>query len=90
MRLRKLIDAFLTGTVPIYYGTDKIKSIFNPNGIIFINDINDMKNVFNIISSKDYEKRTEAILENFEIASKRYMFEYWINKNLKIIKRKEN
>lgn len=33
----KIIIAFLAGTIPIYYGTEDIMSIFNPNSFIFLN-----------------------------------------------------
>jgi hypothetical protein len=34
----KLLDCFLTGTVPIYIGCERIGDIFNSDGIIFLDD----------------------------------------------------
>jgi len=62
----KLTDCFLTGTVPIYWGSDKVKEIFNEDGIIWItNDFN-----IDILSEELYNSKLEAIKDNFEIAKK--------------------
>ena len=34
----KILDCFLTGTVPVYYGTPSITKWFNPDGIIYLED----------------------------------------------------
>ena len=59
----KVTDAIACGTVPIYWGTDKINTIFNPKGFIFLDDNFDITNL-----SKDlYESKLDYIKENLEI-----------------------
>ena len=62
----KLLDCFLTGTVPIYWGSEEVKTIFNNDGIIWID------NNFTVesLSEELYNSKSEAIKENFELANK--------------------
>jgi hypothetical protein len=62
----KLLDCFLTCTIPIYWGCKKTSLIFNNSGIIWLEDI---KNFCNL-NEKDYEKRLDAVKENYKIALK--------------------
>ena len=41
----KILDCFMTGTVPIYIGHEYIKSIFDERGIIFYNDSFDINSL---------------------------------------------
>ena len=60
----KLLDCFLTGTVPIYWGCKGITKLFDDDGIIWLNDD------FNVDSlSEDlYNIKLESIKRNFETA----------------------
>ena len=62
----KILDCFFVGTIPIYWGTENINKIFNPKGIIFLEDFMSDIDKFNF--EEEYQNRTEAIKENFEIA----------------------
>lgn len=62
----KLLDCFLTCTIPIYWGSKKVSSIFNNDGIIWLNDIKDICSLTNI----DYNARIKAVEENYNIAIK--------------------
>jgi len=64
MYSEKILDCFTTGTIPIYHGSEAIKNIFNPEGIIWLKDFN-LKN----LNYELYESKKEAIKENFEIAN---------------------
>jgi hypothetical protein len=70
----KLIDCFLTGTVPIYWGFNNIGKYFNPDGIITISDdISTIeKTIFATERNADdfyYSSHVQkAIKENFEVA----------------------
>jgi hypothetical protein len=59
----KILDCFLTGTVPIYYGTRKVNEIFDPGGIIFLEDMN-----YNDLNCDLYESMLPSIKNNFNIA----------------------
>lgn len=59
----KIADCFATGTIPIYYGTDRIGEIFDSNGIIMLDDN------FNIedLNVDLYQSKMNSIINNFEI-----------------------
>lgn len=65
----KILDCFLTGTVPIYWGTRKICNIFNENGIVFLDYF--LENIDSFDYEKEYKNRYKAIEENFEIAKEK-------------------
>lgn len=84
----KLIDCFLTGSVPIYWGSTEshIKEHFNLDGMILFSDFNDLENIINNINlgcKTTYEKMSNAIQDNFERAKKYVSAEHWIWDNLK-------
>jgi len=63
----KLIDCFITGTIPIYWGCPSIGNFFNEKGIIVFNNIDDLKDILKDIDKKYYDERKKYILENYEI-----------------------
>jgi len=66
----KLLDCFLTGTVPIYWGTRNIVKYFDANGFIFINDENELLDIIDTLTEELYNSKMEAIQKNFETAKK--------------------
>ena len=66
----RLISAFITMTVPIYLGARKIDRLFNPDGIIQINEkqAENIEDVLKQCSETDYTNRLHAIRENYEKA----------------------
>jgi hypothetical protein len=57
----KITDCFATGTIPIYWGTDKIAEDFNPDGIIRLTDDFDVKSL-----SKDlYISKINYVIDNY-------------------------
>jgi hypothetical protein len=68
MFTEKLIDCFLTGTVPIYYGCPSIGKFFNINGIIVIDSLLDLMNVLSSITIDLYNNMKPYIEENYNIA----------------------
>lgn len=73
----KIIDCFLTGTIPIYWGTNKVTEYFDPNGIIFFRDTGELELILKNISLGDYLKRMEAVTANFEHSRKFILPEEW-------------
>ena len=61
----KIIDCFATKTVPIYYGTSKIANFFDKDGIISFNTVEELKEILDDLSDKDYEKMSKGIEKNF-------------------------
>jgi len=69
----KLIDCFMTGTIPIYYGCKgKIGDYFNINSIIQFNNINELPAVLETCTEQFFNNNQESIQENFELA-KQYL-----------------
>lgn len=75
----KLIDCFVTGTVPVFFGTNNVNKYFNANGIIHINSVKDAKKLN--LSSKLYESKLDSIKDNFEIAKQYMSPEDWLFTN---------
>jgi len=80
----KIIDCFLTGTIPIYWGCPSISKFFNIDGIIQFNTITELDRVLAMLSvtgTQDYLERMNAIKDNFELA-KQYVIpeDYMITK----------
>lgn len=64
----KLIDCFLSGTVPIYYGCPSINKFFNEKGILHFTTPNECLNIINTLSIEKYNELLPYIKENFEKA----------------------
>lgn len=61
--VEKITDCFTTGTIPIFWGTKRIVDVFNPDGIIFLEDFTP-----EMCTVDYYQSKIEAVKENFEIA----------------------
>ena len=68
----KLIDSFVTGTLPIYWGCPSIDMFFDINGIIVLDDFNKLGDILDNID-QIYSERLPYIERNFELA-KKYVF----------------
>lgn len=64
----KLIDAFLTGTLPIYWGAKVAGELFDNNGIITFQNETDIADFISLATPEYYKKRRSAVLLNFEKA----------------------
>jgi hypothetical protein len=58
----KLTDAFVTGTIPVYWGAPDIGKVFNMDGIIELTPDFDPKT----LTRELYESKIEAMADNFE------------------------
>jgi len=65
----KIIDCFVTGTIPIYWGCPSIEVFFDINGIVTFDTADQLKDILNNLDG-EYEKRAESIKVNFERAKK--------------------
>lgn len=82
----KLIDCFLTGTIPIYWGCPNIDEFFNPFGIMIFNDIEELEEILIDCNISKYNSMIIHILENFELAKKYKIPEDFIwNKYINLI-----
>lgn len=73
----KIIDCFLTGTIPIYWGTKKVDQYFDPNGIIHFDTISQLEEIIKAMSFDLYEDKMDAIKTNFEEAKRYILPELW-------------
>jgi len=64
----KIIDAFLSKTVPVYRGCKDIGNFYNADGVIICQDENEIVEKVNKLTPEDYYKRKKAIDENYETA----------------------
>jgi len=72
----KLIDCFVTGTIPIYYGCPSIHEFFDINGLITFNNTDELKHKIANLNSDYYNSKIESIKINFKIAQ-----EYILSEN---------
>lgn len=81
----KLLDCFLTGTVPIYLGCPSIGKYFNSKGILTFNTLDELSSVLNSASAEFYNSLKSTIIENFETAKKYIHPEHLIQEHLSIL-----
>lgn len=77
MFTEKISDCFATGTIPIYWGHEQISEIFNPEGIIMLDDEFDIGS----LSSDLYYSKIDAVRDNFERAMELPIAEDYIYNN---------
>jgi len=66
MYTEKILDCFQTKTIPIYYGCPNIDKYFNIDGIIKVENIEDIITVCNNLTPEIYNSKLEAIEENYQ------------------------
>jgi hypothetical protein len=73
----KIIDCFLSGTIPIYWGTKNIGNYFDENGIVMLPNIDEwgfnFDSAIDLINTLDinyYNERLSSVAKNFNIAQK--------------------
>jgi hypothetical protein len=70
----KILDCFMSYTIPIYWGCPNISDYFNPEGIIIFENKEELITILDNLTEEDFFKRKSAILENYKIASEKYSF----------------
>jgi len=74
----KLIDAFLTRTVPIYWGCPSINRFFDPRGILTWDTLDQLDAILNDTSLKRYRMLEPFIEANYQEAMHYVCAEDWI------------
>jgi len=78
----KLIDCFMTGTIPIYYGCNgNINNYFNVNGILEFKNEKEFETLIDNCTEEYYKKNINSVKENFELAKKYTIPEDYIWEN---------
>lgn len=66
----KILDCFLTGTIPIYKGCKNIGEFFDAVGIIIFETENELIDIISNLNDDTYDTRIDTVKHNFEIAKK--------------------
>ena len=61
----KIIDAFQTYTIPIYWGCPNISDYFNRKGIIFFNNVTNLHDILNNLTVDFYYENLLSVIENY-------------------------
>lgn len=71
----KIIDCFITKTIPIYWGCSNIGEYFNTDGMILFENLEELDKYLSNISPDFFNQRLDIIEENYKKA-KEYAFFY--------------
>lgn len=71
----KIIDAFITKTIPIYWGCPNIEEFFDSRGFFTFNTEEEFFNIVNNLTEEDYWSKKEYIEKNYQTAI--YYAEYF-------------
>jgi len=66
----KLMDCFVTKTIPIYYGAPNIQEYFDIKGFFVADTFDDIIRICNSLTEEDYNSRLSYVEKNFELAKK--------------------
>lgn len=79
----KIIDCFMSRTVPIYWGCPNLGNFFNMHGVIKFESISQLDDILKNLTDKQYMDRMEAIEDNYNRAKDYAFFYDRINRILK-------
>jgi hypothetical protein len=74
----KLVDCFMTGCVPVYWGFPDTKRFFNKEGIIRISGVDHLAAVLPTLTPELYASMAMEVAENFERAKEFCLVEDWL------------
>jgi hypothetical protein len=72
----KIIDAFITKTIPVYWGCPNIEEFFDIRGMYVFKNENEAIAIINSLTKKDYYSKKEYIEKNYQTAI--YYAEYFM------------
>ena len=76
----KLIDTFLTGTVPIYWGSPIATSLFDARGMFVFSTIQELDEILTRATEAEYEKMLPHVRENLARAKNFQVIEQFLDK----------
>jgi hypothetical protein len=68
----KLLDCFITGCVPIYWGCPNIDEFFDIRGVLTFNSFDELREILENLSEEKYVSMLEYAQNNFNIANENY------------------
>lgn len=78
----KLIDSLIVGTIPIYWGCTNIDDYFDTRGMYIVNSLDEISNVVESITEKDYTDKIKYVKSNYITAKDYTVTEDWIYENI--------
>ena len=66
----KLIDSFMTGTIPIYWGCPSIGKFFDTEGMLIFDNLEELEVILKSLNNELYESKLNSIKNNFCEAKK--------------------
>lgn len=64
----KILDCFVTKTVPIYWGCPNIGDYFDERGIVLVSDLEDLVSKVNNLTIDTYEKMLPYVDQNYKLS----------------------
>ena len=64
----KIIESFMTKTIPVYWGCPNIHEFFDMNGVICFENEHDMLDKINTLTPEVYLSKMEAIETNYKLS----------------------
>ena len=77
----KIIDSFLSGCIPIYWGCPHISEFFDTSGFLIFNSMDELGDILNSDLDSFWERNQEAIAKNFNLALKYKVAEDYLWEN---------
>jgi FkbM family methyltransferase len=74
----KLLDAFATGTVPIYWGSRGVSKYFDARGIIYFDRVEQLSEIIDVLTPELYESMRPAVVANYYAATACAIPEDWL------------
>tara|TARA_R110001592_G_scaffold71981_3_gene219688 strand:- start:6478 stop:8175 length:1698 start_codon:yes stop_codon:yes gene_type:complete len=71
----KLIECFITGTIPIYYGCPNIDKFFDTRGILTFNTQNELDDILDNLNEEKYNSMLKYAKANYEKAKKEFVLD---------------
>lgn len=73
----RIMDCFLSKTIPIYYGCPNIGDFFDANGVFAFNTVSEAIEICNSLTPDTYNSKLESINKNWQIAKERQEGKAW-------------
>lgn len=77
-----LLDCFIVGTMPVYWGAPNAGEFFNRAGVLQFETIDELEAIMPTLTDNFYFSRLRAIRENYRIARHYAVTEDWFYKNI--------
>ena len=74
----KLIDCFMTGTIPIYWGCPSIGDFFDTRGMLIFDNMDQFSKLLSELTEERYNEMLPYIHNNFDAAKKYLLPDEWV------------